>query len=254
MRLRALSSFTFIGILLSSSPLLAITADEIVAKNVEARGGAAALAAVKSLRRTGRYVRPGSSTLVTVSQVVERPGRVREETTYQGLTEVEAFDGAKAWRVDPFEGRKEPAFMSADDAKPLRLAADLDGPWVDAKAKGHALEYLGTEDVDGTLAHKVRVTLAWGGEITVFFDPDTWMAIRERRKTTVRGAERERETDLGDYEKVGGVFVPMSEETGPKGSASASRGKVVWEKGEANVAVPKHAFAFPASAAKGEGR
>ncbi len=256
MRLPAL--FTFVGIsfvsLASPSALYAITADEIVAKNVEARGGAAALAAVKSLRRTGRFVSPGSSSLITLSQVVERPGRVREETTYQGLTAVEAFDGAKAWQVQPFEGRKEAALMSDDDAKPLRLEADLDGPWVNATAKGHTLEYVGTEDVDGTLAHKLRVKLAWGGEITVFFDPDTWMAIRERRKTVVRGAERERETDLGDYEKAGGVFVPMSEETGPKDSPSASRGKVVWEKAEANVAVAKDAFAFPAPAAKGAGR
>ena len=247
-------SKTFVSILpavlfLAASPAAAITADEIVAKNVEARGGAAALASVKSLRRTGRFVRPGRSRLVTISEVKERPGRIRQETTYQGLTQILAWGGEKGWQIQPFEGRKEPSLMSEDDAKPFRLAADLDGPWVDAKAKGHALEYLGTEDVDGTVAHKLRVRLKWGGDVTVWIDPDTWMVIRDLQKTTVRGAEQEAETDYGDYEKVGGVFVPMSEESGPRNSSPASRGKSIYDKAEANVAVAADAFAFPGTTA-----
>ncbi len=139
--------------------------------------------------------------------------------------------------------------MSEDDAKPFRIAADLDGPFVDAKAKGHAVEYLGTEDVDGTLAHKLRVRLKWGGDVTVWIDPDTWMVIRDLQTVMVRGAEQQVETDYGDYEKVGGVYVPMSEESGPRNSPPASRGKSIYEKAEANVGVPADAFAFPANAA-----
>jgi hypothetical protein len=236
-------------LLLVAAPAPAITAEEIVAKNVEARGGAAALASLKSLRRTGRFVFPGRSLLVTLSDVRERPGRVRQEATFQGLTQIQAWGGEKGWQVQPFEGRKDPALMSEDDAKPFRVAADLDGTFVNAHAKGHTLEYLGTEDVDGTLAHKLRVRLKWGGDVTVWIDPDTWMVIRDLQKVTVRGAEQETETDYGDYEKVGGVFVPMSEESGPRNSPPASRGKSIYEKAEANVAVASDVFAFPAKAA-----
>ena len=111
--------------------------------------------------------------------------------------------------------------MSEDDAKPFRLAADLDGPWVDAKAKGHTLEYLGTEDVDGTVAHKMRVQLKWGGDVTVWIDPDTWMVIRDLQRSVVRGAEQEVETDYGDYEKVGGVYPP--DERGERAAKLAAR-------------------------------
>jgi hypothetical protein len=235
-------------VLLAAAPAPAITAEEIVAKNVEARGGAAALASLKSLRRTGRLVLPGQNLLITLSEVKERPGRVRQEATYQGLTQVQAWDGEKGWQIQPFEGRKDPAPMSGDDAKPFRLAADLDGPFVDAKAKGHALEYLGTEDVEGTLAHKLRVKLKWGGDVTVWIDPDTWMVIRDLQKSTVRGAEQEVETDYGDYEKAGGVYVPMSEESGSRNSPPASRAKSIYDKVEANVAVAADAFSFPAKA------
>ena len=231
----------------------AITAEEIVAKNVEARGGAAALAALHSLRRSGRLVVPGQSVLITLSDLRERPGRVREEATFQGLTRIRAFDGAKAWQVRPFEGRKDPTMMTNDDAKPLRYAADLDCVWVDAKAKGHTLEYLGTEEVDGTVAHKLRVRLSWGDDVTVWIDPDTWMVMRELRRTVTRGAEQETETDYGDYEKVAGVYVPMSEESGPRNSPSSAKTKSVWEKAEANVPVTADAFAFPEKAASTAG-
>jgi hypothetical protein len=249
---RAVLLLCMLGVSRSAS---AVTADEIVARNVEARGGAAALASLKSIRRTGRLVLPGRSLLITLSDVRERPGRIRQEATYQGLTQIQAWGGEKGWQVQPFEGRKEPSMMSEDDVKPFRNAADLDGPFVNAKAKGHSLEYLGTEDVDGTLAHKLRVRLKWGGEVTVWIDPDTWMVIRDLQTLTVRGAEQQVETDYGDYEKVGGVFVPMSEERGPRSSPPASREKSIYDKAEANVAVAEDAFAFPAKAARaGAGR
>jgi len=223
----------------------AITAEEIVAKNVEARGGAAALASLKTLRRTGRLVPPGRPASITLVELHARPGSLRRESTFQGLTAVQAWDGERGWQVQPYQGRKEPALMSEDDAKGLRIEADLDGPWVDAKAKGHALEYLGAEDVDGTLAHKVRVRLKEGGELTVWIDPDTWMVIRDLRRVTVRGAEREIETDYSDYEKAGGVYVPMSEERGRPDSPPDARAKAIWEKAEANVPIAASEFAFP---------
>lgn len=249
MRNRIRPAVVVFCLLAASRNAPAVTADEIVAKNVEARGGAAALASLRSLRRTGRFVLPGRSILITLSEVRERPGRIRQEATFQGLTQIQAWGGEKGWQVQPFEGRKEASLMSEDDAKPFRIAADLDGPFVNAKAKGHAVEYLGTEDVDGTNAHKLRVRLKWGGDVTVWIDPDTWMVIRDLQTLTVRGAEQQVETDYGDYEKVGGVYVPMSEESGPRNSPPASRAKSIYEKAEANVAVAKDAFAFPAKAA-----
>ena len=232
-------------LLLPASGVYAITAEEIVAKNVEARGGAAALTSLKGLRRTGRLVVPGRRTAVTLAELNARPDRVRQERTFQGLTAIVAWDGERGWQVQPFRGRKEPALMSEDDVKPLRIAADLDGPWVDAKAKGHALEYLGTEDVDGTLAHKLRVRLKQGGDLTLWIDPDTWMVIRDLQRLTVRGTEQETETDYGEYEKAGGVYVPMSEASGEPGSPPASRAKAIWEKAEANAPVSASDFAFP---------
>src|SRR5437868_6018902 len=143
-----------------------VTLPELLAKYVEARGGAERLRSLESLRLTGKvsYGDADSRVEMDLVSATRRPGVVRVERSLQGLTAVRAFDGQTAWRISPFDGRREPERLSADDAKSLARAADLDGPLVNPSAKGISLEYLGTEDVDGTDAHKIRVTRP-GGDI-----------------------------------------------------------------------------------------
>jgi outer membrane lipoprotein-sorting protein len=225
----------------------ALTADEIIARNVAARGGAAQLKALTSLRRVGHVVTPGANIELSIMQLSRRPDQFRQEQTLQGLTQIRAWDGREGWQVRPFEGRKDPARMSVDEAKSLRLAADFETPLVDYRQKGHSVEYLGTDDVDGTPAYKLRVKLKWGDEITYWIDPDTWMIIRGLRRQFQRGAEQVTEIDYGEYERVGGVYVPMTEEFGPKDSDSTQKQKVVFESAEANVSVDPAVFSFPAA-------
>ena len=221
------------------------SADEIIARNVEARGGSARLKAITVLKRRGRLVIPGANLELTLTEVQTRSGAFRTDLTLQGLTAIQAYDGHEAWQVDPFEGRKDPARMSADEAKEFQLGSDFEGPFVDYRAKGHAVEYLGQEDIDGTPAHKLRVRLKWGDEATYWFDPDTWMVIRELDRRTLRGADHWVETDYGEYERVQGVYVPMSEEQGAKDSDPARRQKLVFDAAEANLPLPPSLFAFP---------
>jgi len=225
-------------------------ADDIVAHNVEARGGAARLHAIGVLHRSGRLVVPGMNIELGLSEWKTRAGAYRQDVMLQGMTAVQAYDGREAWQVQPFSGRKDPSRMSGDEARALSLGADLDFPFVDARAKGHTLEYLGLEDIDGTPAHALRVQLKGGDEATYWIDPDTWMVIRVLERHTIRGAEDTTETDLGEYQQVGGVWVPMSEESGPKGSDSTQRQKLIYDRAEINVPAPAALFAFPDPSAK----
>ena len=224
------------------------TAEQIVAQHVEARGGLEKLHALRSLRRTGHIVFPGAKIEMSVVELRARPDRIRTENVLQGMVSIDAFDGQTAWKVRPFFGRKDPERTSADEAKALRLGADIEGPLVDYRNKGHRVTLLGTEALDGTPCYKLRVELKWGDELISYVDPDTFMVLRELQRTVIRGAEQFTEVDYGDYEKVAGVYVPMLEESGPRGSASSDKTKVVYEKAEANVPVDDSVFAFPAPA------
>ncbi|MEO6327050.1 MAG: sialidase [Thermoanaerobaculia bacterium] len=236
---------------LASGGADAFTVDELVAKNVQARGGQARLQAVRSLRLSGRVVMGAGDESVAAEwgQLQTRGsggsvGRVRSERTLQGLTAVDAFDGREGWNLDPFGGRRDAQRVSADDAKALAQDADLDGPLVGYREKGHRIESLGTEDVDGTAAHKLRVTLKDGDVWYVYLDPDAFLEIRIVKETRVRGVERISELDLGAYQQVGGVSYPFALEAGRKGAPRTMRISI--ERAEANVSVDDAAFRFPA--------
>ncbi|HET7228357.1 MAG TPA: hypothetical protein VFJ55_06920, partial [Chthoniobacterales bacterium] len=152
-----------------------LTVDELVAKNVAAKGGADALRALQSVRLTGKMLVNEGQIQLAYVETKKRPGAIRDEITIQGMTAIQAYDGAQGWKVSPFQGRKDPEKMSADDTKSLMEDADIDGPLVDWKAKGSTVEYLGTEDVDGTQAHKLKVVRKNGDVTFVYLDPDAFL-------------------------------------------------------------------------------
>lgn len=227
----------------------ALTVDELIARNIEAKGGLEKIRAIQSLRQTGKV--QFDSTNVGYVWLGKRPGMVRTEISFQGLTAINAYDGSVGWRIQPFRGRIDPEKMAADDVKPMQLDADMDGPLIDYQKKENKVEYLGTEDVDGTEAHKLKVTLKNGDVRYIYLDPDYYLDIRVIDQTRIRGAQEETETDLGDYEQVNGVFLPFSIESGPKGGPKNV--KVTIDKAEANVELDDALFHFPA-AAPGSGK
>jgi hypothetical protein len=220
------------------------TVDELVAKNIEAKGGATALNQLQTLRTTGKLLVPIQGQIeLSYMQIRKQPDEVRTEASIQGMTQIQAYDGKEGWKVFPFFGRKDPERMSADDVKALVEDTKLGGPLADWKEKGSTVEYLGTEDVDGTPAYKLKVVRKNGDVSFVYLDPDHFLEIRIVTQRMRHGAYEEIETDLGDYEKAGGVFVPTSIEVGTKGAADKQ--KIIIDKVEANVPVDDAIFHFP---------
>src|SRR6267143_4145380 len=219
------------------------TVDQLVSKNIEAKGGADALHDLQSLRLTGKMLVRQDQIELGYLQTKKRSDEVRAEASLQGMTQIEAYDGKDGWKVSPFFGRKDPERMSADDVKALIEDSEIDGALVDWQTKGSSVEYLGTEDVDGTPAHKLKVVRKNGDVSFVYLDPDHFLEIRIVTQRVRHGAHEEVETDLGDYEQAGGVFIPTSIDVGRKGAQDKQM--VVIDKVEANVPVDDTIFHFP---------
>ncbi len=243
-----IASCIFILTASGQSPAPPPTVDDLVAKNIEAKGGAAALKGIQTIRFEGRLVANQGQLQLTYTQVKKRPGKVRTDAVLQGMVLVQAYDGAGGWKIYPFQGRKDPEKISADEAKSMVEDAEIGGPLEDWKAQGKTLTYLGTEDVEGTAAHKIKVVRKNGDVSFVYLDPDHFLEIRVLDQRVEQGAKVEVETDLGDYEKINGVYLPFSIEAGSKGSPDKQ--KIILEKGEANIAVDDAIFNFPKTAAK----
>ncbi len=225
------------------------TAEELIAKNIQAKGGLEKMKAIKSLRMTGKFEGGGGFT-ASESQENQRPNLIRQTFSLQGMTAVQAYDGTSGWQIQPFEGHKDPDLMGEDDLRDLLLDADFDGPLVDYKEKGNTVEYLGHDVVDGDDALRLKVTLKNGDLVYYYLDPDTYLEIRKEIQQFIRGSVRDRVVGLGSYKPVNGVMYPFSISQGTKTHPDDQTSTV--QKIEANVTIDPADFMLPASLRKEE--
>ncbi len=160
------------------------TVDEVIAKNIQAKGGLEKLKSVRTMRTTARFTQ--GPIRVEYRQEIKRADKVREEYVIQGLAQVQAYDGKTGWQISPFGGRKDPELLSQDDLKSLVVDSDIDGP----------LDYL---------------------------DADSFLELKIEVQTTIRGTLQESELYFGDYEQVNGIYYPFAIDQAQKGSASRTQ-------------------------------
>lgn len=235
------------------APLGAQTVDSLIAKYIQASGGMERIQAIQSLRRSGKYTGGGGFEAVVV-QENKRPGSVREEFSIQGMTGINAYDGHDGWKIEPWQGKRDPESLGEEEMHGILDDADFDGPLVNYKEKGNRVEYEGIEQIEGSDAYKIKVTRP-NGDISFFYlDTEYYVPIRIDTQRMIRGAPQEFETSLGDYKQVNGVYMPFSSESGAKGSSSTDRGKITFEKIEANVPLDDTRFVRPGSVGAGRAR
>jgi outer membrane lipoprotein-sorting protein len=223
--------------------LSAQTVDDLVAKNIQARGGMEKLKAVKSMKITGKTtIGPGMEAPMVIE--TKRPNKVRLDIVVQGMTLSQAYDGKQGWLHNPFAGGKNAEPMSPEDLRDAEEQADMDGPLVDWKAKGNKVELVGKEKVEGTDTYKIKVLLKNGNIRYFYLDADSYLDIKTEGKRTVRGTERESEQTIGDYKDVRGLMIPHSMEGGIKGQPQKQ--KITIEKIELDVPIDDSRFAMPA--------
>jgi len=220
------------------------TAEELVSKNIQAKGGVEKMKAIHSVRMTGK-LNAGGGFIASAAQENMRPNLVRQTFSLQGMTAIQAYDGSAGWQIQPFGGHKDPEMMGEDDLRDLLLAADFDGPLVDYKDKGNTVDYLGHDVVDGDDALRLKVTLKNGDILYYYLDPDTFLEIRRESQQFIRGSIREHVLEMGSYKPVNGVMFPYSLSEGPKSNPSEQTTTI--EKLEVNVSIPNTEFALPAS-------
>jgi hypothetical protein len=220
------------------------TAEELVEKNIQAKGGIDKIKAIKSLRVTAKFIGGGGFT-ANVGRESQRPNLVCKTFSLQGMTQVTAYDGTTGWEIAPFEGHKDPQLIGEDELRGLLLDADFDGPLVDYKEKGNTVEYLGHDVVDGDDALRLKVTLKNGDILYYYLDPDTFLEIRRDKQEFIRGAIHESVIEMGSFKPVAGVMYPFSLSQGSKADPAAQTINV--EKIEANVPIDQKDFAVPES-------
>ncbi|RME42747.1 MAG: outer membrane lipoprotein-sorting protein [Deltaproteobacteria bacterium] len=225
--------------LTSAVPVLAQTADEIVAKHVAAMGGKERIDAVKTLKLSGKVNVNGMEAPYVL--MIKRPSSMRMDTEMQGQKLTQAYDGTNAWMQ--MGGRTMQ--MPPQAAAKMGEQTDLAGPLVDYESKGHTVELVGKEDVDGKPAFHLKLTKKDGEVSDIYLDAKSYLEVKrvEKRKG-MNGAEMEVTTWLGNYEKVGGIPFPHT----VKMAGGPQQVEQKFEKIEIDLPLDDALFKMPADA------
>ena len=230
----------------SAPAAAALTVEQIVEKHVAARGGLKKIRAIQTLRESGR-MNEGPNREALVTRELKRPAHSRFEITLQGVTGVFVSDGTQGWKLNPFDGDFEPKPLPEEAIREAAEQSDIEGPLVDWKTKGHALELLGREPVAGRDAYKIKVTLKSGGVRTEYLDAKTYLRTRSDSTRTVKGRPVQVTATFGDYRKTAGVAFPRVVEIAASGRPQTMR--VIVEKVEVNPPLAADRFAMAAAGA-----
>jgi outer membrane lipoprotein-sorting protein len=239
----------FVIALFCFSPLLAAaqTADEIVKKALDARGGVDKIRAVQSERITGRLSSAqgveGGFTLE-----LKRPYKMHTEISVDGQKIIRVYDGKSAgWTINPFAENKDVQPMSEDDLKSITEESDMDGPLVDYKSKGHQVELVGEEDLDSKPVYRLKVTTKNGDVRSYLIDASTFLTTKWVGLRKIADRDFPWESSLSDYREVQGLKYPFKIEQGSPGTDFKQT--LTTEKIEINPPLDDSRFAKPASPA-----
>jgi outer membrane lipoprotein-sorting protein len=281
-KLLPLALFFGIGVLAVTSARAqapGLSAEQVVANNVSARGGLNAWRAIHTLAFNGSMeagrtrpplrgtidsppvsiprVRPGEKWKSPTPAAVEgnsialpfrlelkRSRKNRLELDFQGQTAIQVYDGREGWKVRPFLGRTTAEPYSAAELQAAADQQDLDGLLIDAAAKGNRVSNDGMEAVDGHRAYRLKVTLKDGTVRRVWVDANTWLELKMDGNRQSAGRPQAMYTSFRDYRRVNGVMIPFVMETAAEGVKSSQ--KIVIDRVTVNPELSDARFAKPA--------
>lgn len=220
--------------------------DEVLSCNFETLGGLDNLKAVESARMTGTMTMGPMQAPFTIE--FQQPNRVRMEFEIQGMTAVQAYDGETGWAIMPFMGKTTPEEMADDQLKSMQEMAEWEGPFVDWQDKGHTIELLGTEEVEGTEAYAVKVVRAGSEDESIYYlDTDYCLPFLSKGVRDIQGNEMPFSQSIGDYKEVGDIIMAHSMIANIGDGPTPMQQAITIETAELNVSdLSADRFAMPA--------
>jgi outer membrane lipoprotein-sorting protein len=223
----------------------ALSAAQIIERNVAARGGLEAWRAVQTMSFTGKMDAGGKEN-VQLPFVIEmkRPHRSRVEIEFAKDKAIQVYDGTKGWKLRPFLNRRDIEPYTNGEMKAASMEEELDGPLVDYAAKGTQVEVAGIDKLDGRDAYNLKLTTKNGQTRHLWVDAQTFLEVRiEGVPRRMDGKMRTVQVSMLDYRLVNGLMVPYVLETTVQGGKQPH--KMVIDSVQVNPRLEDSLFAKP---------
>ena len=184
------------------------TVDEIVAKNLQAKGGAEKWQSVNSVKMTGKIASQGQQMPLTM--YAKRPNKSRQEISLPDGKIIQAFDGTTAWVINPMTGSNAPQAAPGGVADTIKNAADFDGALINYKSKGHTIELIGKEKLGDKDVYHLKVTMKGGQVQHYFLDAESCLEMKTSAEVDLGmgGPKQTLDTEMSNYKAEGGIMLP----------------------------------------------
>ena len=241
-----------VAVICAAAAAHAQTVDEIVAKNLQAKGGAEKWKSVNSVKMTGKVTLQGMELPLTV--YAKRPNYNRQEIMLQDKQLVQAFDGTTAWYINPMMGSDVAQETPAAQAEMMKNGADFDGALIGYKSKGHTIEFIGKEKLAAAEAGKekpaaatevyhLKLTMKNGHVTHYYLDANSGIELKTTAEVDVgTGMKQPLETELSNYQQINGIMIPHSMKQSVGGKTLA---QMTIDKVEFNAPVDDALFRMP---------
>lgn len=184
------------------------TVDEVISKHIAALGGKENLNKINNLVMEGSLNYQGVDIGIVITTVHNKLNR--QDISVNGMQGFDMLTDKEGWSYMPFMGMQKPEQKSAEEVMQNKADMDLAGPLVDYVVKGHKVELMGKESVEGKSCYKLKVNLAGGKVLIVYIDVESNLISRTIDKRKVNGQDVDLQTDLADYKDVEGVKMAYS--------------------------------------------
>ncbi len=250
--MKTLKTLFFALLILAITPMAtAQTADEILANFFENTGGLENWKNINALKYTGSIDLGGMELPIEMIQTAS--GKSLMKGDFQGQTFYQnVYDGETLWSTNQMTmaAEKSDAEATANYKKDIH---DFPDPFIDYESKGHMVELIGTETVDGTETFKIKLTkepiLVDGKEeqdiAFYYFETENFVPIViEKEIKSGPRAGTIGQTKLSDYQEVDGLYFAFSITEGVKGQPEGQ--EITITDIFINPEIDDSIFAFPA--------
>ena len=222
------------------------TADDIVNKYIAATGGTEKWSKVISLKFTGTYQMGPGMQAPLMSAYLSKPFKGSySDFSWQGMTSKNAIRADSGWSYNPFGGKRETDPIAPEEIRSDKLGSDPQGLLFNYKQKGCAVEYLGTDDMDGTDVLKLRLTTQEGDMVYYYLDAETYYVLKEIQRVKLKDKEQKSYVTYSDFKKTEyGIVLPFCQQRVDE-NGNEQGGPVNFLKIEVNATIDAKIFDKP---------
>ena len=218
------------------STLSAQTTQEILAKNIEARGGIKQLSKIKTLKYSGTFKETGLNADLTL--FFKNPNKLLFDLKMGDVKAKIGYDGRTLWKQ--FPGRA-PRPMPKNSDKLIIAYAEHHEFLFTHRKKGYELELAGEENFEGTDVFKIKVIPEDNDQIYLLIDREKYIVV----SCFLESPQGDKDVFfLRDFKDTDGILLPHTIK------ARKTNGEITnltFDRIEANVEIDDSLFRLPKS-------